>query len=323
MKKTILFAAALICVNFIFAQSGIITDFAKINLPAHGKSGPKVLSSDTIWTYFDRLTQAYNLKAGATGYILGTSTITTETACHYTGVGNGVISDVIIFVAKKVVVGASDNITVKAYTAGADSMPMTLVASGQKSVSTLSINLETDIPLTNQISGVTGDFLVSVEYGSIDDSISLISSNPTNTGGGPDGQFEKRVRQNTSQGWMRAGDIWQSAGSPYNADAMIIPVVTTATGVNSLHTHDFDLFNPFPSPASDYVNLPYALKQDGPVNIVVFDQEGKILSEFNAEHKSSGMSQLSIRVADYASGNYFFKISSGNSSIVSKFSVVK
>ncbi len=327
MKKLLLFTSFVICTNCIFAQSNLITSIENANVSVY-KTHPQVMTTDTITTYFDRATKDYSLKAGTMGYVLGTSSVSTETAVHYTGVGNFTVTDVLVYIGKKVVVGTADNVTFRIYQAGADSMPTSILASGTKNITLLNVNVPNFVAMTGQVSNVTSDFLVSMEYGSIDDTISLISSNPTNQYGGPDGKGEKRVRQytKTTPAWTRACSLWGFGNPqvPYDADAYLIPVLTNPTGINSpLETCDFQLFKAFPTPANDFTNLCYSLKKDGPIRITIFDQSGKTMREFNSQNTPAGMNQLKIDLTGYAAGNYFYSIRGANSSITSKFSVVK
>ena len=331
MKKLLLFTFSLISANCLLAQSYFITDVIPVDLSVPKNVHQDVMTTYTLTPYFDRASKDVILRVGSTGYDFGTSSATSETAVHFDGVGNATITHILVYIGVKKVIGAGDDLTFKTYAAGPDSMPSTLAASGTQNVSALKINSPNFIPMTNQLSNVSGDFLVAVEYGSADDSICIISSNPTTQFGGPDGKGEKRTKQytKTNPQWARAWDLWSNVPppaphDPCDADAYIMPVLDTPTGVDSpIETADFQLFKPFPTPAADYTNLSYSLKKDGPINVVVFDQEGKIMGEFHSENNPAGKNQLKIDLTQYASGNYFYRISGASSSIMSKFTVVK
>ena len=324
MKKLLHTAAFSLLATCLMAQSGQITSMEQVTLPAGGSKGPQqILAADTITAYFDRATNFYTLKAGPAGYILGTGTTTTETACHYDAVGNVSVTDVIVYLAVRKPVGTADDVTFKVYTAGPDSMPQSLVASGTRNCATIPINAPAFIPMTTQISGVSGDFLVSIEYGNIDDTIAVISTNPTTTAGGPDGMYEKRTRQYTTLGWKRAWEIWSGSGGNYNADALVMPIVSFATGTQSLSTADFDLYKPFPCPATNNITLSCQLKQNTPATIVVYDEAGRTLGEYTPERSRSGKEELILDLTNYAAGNYFYSVQAGKSRLMSKFSVVK
>ena len=322
MKKLLPLSLLSLCTAAALAQTGQIVSMEKVNLPVIKGGSSNILSSDTITKYYDRATNFYTLKAGPAGYILGTGTTTTETACHYDAVGNVSITHVVVYLGVKKVMGSADNVTFKAYTAGPDSMPLAVAASGIRSVNQIPINAPTFIPLTSQMSNVSGDFLVSMEYGSLDDTLSIISTNPTTNAGGPDGKFEKRTRQNTSLGWKRSFEIWSGAGGGYNADALVMPIVSFATGTNSLQTPAFELYRPFPCPAANNITLSYFLKENTSAEIIIYNEAGSTVRKFD-RGATQGKQELNIDLTTYAAGNYFFRVKAGSSTLMSSFSVTR
>ena len=185
-------------------------------------------TTDTVTTYFDRATAFYRLTAGSSGYVFGTGSVSSETAVHYNApTGLSKITEIMCYFTDISIVGATDSLTANVYTAATDSMPMTLIGSGKILVSDIDTSGQpTYIPVPN-CQTFTGQFLVSIAHGLINDTVALFSNNVLTTQGGPDGNQEKRVRQyrTTTNQWERAWDIWTIQGAPLDGDAIVMPVV--------------------------------------------------------------------------------------------------
>ncbi|MEM7035726.1 MAG: PKD domain-containing protein [Bacteroidota bacterium] len=191
------------------------------------ESSGSCLSTDTLTQYLDRGTQFFVLNAGASGFVFGTGSITSQTAVHYDApVGLARIDGALIFFTQKVVMGGvADSLPIYVYTAATDSMPQTLI--GQARVSVADIDTSgpaTYVPIPN-CQTFTGQFLIAVDHGAINDTVNIISNNVLTTMGGPDGNQEKRVRQFRNNTWQRTWDIWNLAGAPLDADAIVMPIV--------------------------------------------------------------------------------------------------
>jgi hypothetical protein len=220
----------LLCVG-VFAQQNHVVSMQARTLAPMPASASKIATIDTVWTYLDRSTAFYLLSAGASGYVLGTGTVSNETAMHYDALGSTIVTDVIFFCAHKSILSSADSMMAHVWVAGADSMPMVDVGMGMFSVADADTSgAPTIVPVT--ATAVGGDFLVSIAYGggSLNDTLVIMSNNPVAQGGGPDGGGEQRCRQLTNTlGWLRAAEIWTIAGNAFDADAMIIPQAWPST----------------------------------------------------------------------------------------------
>lgn len=289
-------------------------------------SSNKITAVDTITTYLDRATAYYLLTAGANGYVLGTG-ITSETAEHYDGLGATTVTEVLAYFAKKVVVGQADSLIAHAYAAAPDSSAGLPIGSGTFSVADIDTSgFPTIIPLTGT-APTLGDFVISVQYAGvgIDDSVAITSSNPVSQGGGPDGNNERRCRQNTiSAGWMAAADIWTIQGLPYNADAMLIPIVDfTAVGVDAhIGKAGFNLYPSYPSPTSGLHNVAFSTDATADVTLTVYDRTGRTVLATTERQVAPGKHTLALDGSAWAAGTYYYVLSNGSHSLGSKFAVV-
>lgn len=324
MKKALLaLPLSLLALHSAFAQQPITGVHARA-LPAAAPASNTVLNyTDTIDDYLLRATGFYALTAGSSGYVLGTSNVTTETGCHYTSVGNARVTDLFVYFTDKYIMNTADNITCTVYQAGPDSMPTTVLGTGSFSVSLIDTSGFPSVVNIPNGTPYNGDFFVSVSYGSIDDSVSIFSTNPTTTSGGPDGAGERRVRQNTSLGWLRAYDIWTIGGVGYNADALILPVVDVASGTgNEFTMNGFSLRAPYPSPAAETVVFPVTVDGDQEVGLTVYNQLGQPVREEKLG-RCSGQLNYRMDVASIAAGTYFCVFSGAKGKIAARFTVAK
>lgn len=325
MKKQLLLLSFVVAGGVSLSAQQPVSAVAQRNIATSGIGNPSVQNYfDTIDTYLLRATAFYTLTAGSSGYVLGSGNVTTETGCHYSTVGNARVTELMIYCGVKTIIGNPDMLRGNVYDAGVDSMPTTSLASGQVSMSNVdTAGFPTFIPITNPVFH-NGDFVVSVEYGSIDDSVMIMSTNPLTTSGGPDGAGEKRVRQNTSLGWLRAADIWTIGGNAYDADALILPIVEIQTGVgNAISLNGFTLQAAWPSPATDAVNFNFGIASAQEVNLVVYNQLGQTVAEQNLGQLAAGKHTHQLNSTTLPAGNYYFVLTGETGRIGSKFTVSK
>jgi Secretion system C-terminal sorting domain len=327
MKKLYAFLLASMLVAGVSAQSIEITGAQTKTLYPAPVGLNKTNVADTITDYLDRATAFYILTAGSSGYVLGTSDVTGETGQHYDGVGNALVNEAMVYFVHKEIMGSPDNITCKVYAVGADSFPTTLMGSGTvSSADADTTGFPTFVALNNTTYSTNG-FLVSVEYGNIDDTVALFSSNPTTGSGGPDGAGEERCRQfvTTLAGWATAADVWTIGGSAFNADALIIPIVDISGGaaVNPVTTSEFALKGAYPNPAYDMTTIGYSLESARNIRVVIFDHLGRIVGEMPSTLKAAGNHEIVVNLSNYAAGKYYYTVYSDNTSLTSKFVVVK
>lgn len=318
MKKTLLTIACGIA-GMAYAQQPV-TNMQQTTIQYSGSQ--QVQAIDTITDYLDRATAFYNLTAGSSGYVLGTSAISTETGEHYDAVGTLRVTEIMAFFVAKEIMGNADMVTGNVYAAGADSLPTgNALGTGQVSVSSCDTSgLPTFIPISNY-AAQGGGFVVTIAYGNIDDTVALFSTNPVAQSGGPDGNGERRCCQNTQIGWLHAADIWTIASVPYDADALIIPIVDIASSTGPATLGGVSISQAFPSPALNNVaiNLSSANAQDVAFN--VYNSNGQIVH--TANYTVNGAQQINLDVTDWAAGNYYYTVATSEGTIGSKFQVVK
>jgi len=334
----------LLLINFLLFSS--ITIFAQLS-PANLKSKPlntittsyggfnHVLLTDTVISkYADRANAAYLYQGQAPdlGYIFGTYyffnnpnyfAVTAESGIGFDAVMDANIIDVLFWAGKKYINGNADSITMKIYSTGADSMPVSLLASGRMSmadVDTSSIaSTFTDIPITNGTANIASPFLVSLSYEGNDDTLGLFTSGPGN------GLNEKRIRQLTTidfgSMWIRSGDLFTFT----DVDLFFIPVAT----INSVGTNDFFSFDNaslmpiYPSPANDLIHMDYTLKNNSAFSYCFFDLRGKKYFEQKSEQQHAGSYSEAFDVSKLASGNYYLSVTINGKTVTQKVMVTK
>jgi Secretion system C-terminal sorting domain len=324
MKSTFTTLLLLLMGLGVFAQQNNVISMQSRTLAPMPASASKVATVDTIWTYLDRSTAFYLLSAGASGYVLGTSDVSTETAMHYDGLGSTVVTDVIFFAAHKNILGGADSMMAHVYSSGMDSMPVNMVGMGTFSVADVdTTGFPNIVPVT--ATAVSGDFLVSVAYGGgvLDDTLVIMSNNPVSQGGGPDGAGEKRCRQLTNLGWLRAAEIWTIASAAFNADAIIIPIVDfTAVAIDDhVGRAGLALFPSYPNPAHTIHQIVWSTDATEDVLVNVYDLHGRTIATQSYSQMAAGKHIMSLATDTWAAGQYYFTVSTGKSSIGSKFVV--
>ncbi|MBI2967414.1 MAG: T9SS type A sorting domain-containing protein [Bacteroidetes bacterium] len=281
--------------------------------------------TDTLFQYLERSSALYIITAQK-GYFFGTGwqsslKISTETADHYDGVGNASVTEVLFLAAAKNIIAGADSISAKVYAAGADSMPSgAAIGTGKKSMAAVDTNWMaiTSIPITSGSGAITGSFIVSIEYGSINDTLSIFTNNP-----GGDGLGEKRPRLKLSSGaWATAYQLTIPPGQ-LNCDAMIFPVVTTGVGMNDIQLGNYlKIKEAFPNPAGDFTTVNLSLGKPAAVSLLVFDLAGKTWYD-TEDNFGKGTHNIIIPTSTMPSGVYYYTVTTGQKSVTMKFSVIK
>jgi Secretion system C-terminal sorting domain len=324
MKSTFTTLLLLLMGLGAFAQQNNVVSMQSRTLAPMPASASKIATVDTIWTYLDRSTAYYLLSAGASGYVLGTSDVSIETAMHYDGLGATTVTDVIFFAAYKNMLGGADSMMAHVWTAGPDSMPLLNVGMGAFSLDDVDTSgFPTIVPVT--ATAAPGDFLVSIEYGggALNDTLVIMSNNPVAQGGGPDGAGEQRCRQLTNLGWLRAAEIWTIANTAFNADALIIPIVDF-TGVaidDYVGRAGLALYPSFPNPANTIHQIAWSTDATEDVLVNVYDLQGRTIATQSYSQMNAGKHIMSLATDSWAAGQYYFTVSTGKASIGSKFVV--
>ena len=338
MKSTFLFILSMglfFCLN---AQqkteiTGIQKEDAKF---AVGLSASKTAGTvDTLSMYLNRATGFYTLSAGVSGYVLGTGTQTTETAQHFDQLGGSTtVTEVFVYFSHKTIMGAGpDSMFIFLSEANIDTTDNAPTSIYQKfSITDVDITgWPTYIQIDNPqpFSSVYG-FLVGVNYGDfqLDDTLVILSSNPTILAGGPDGNNEKRCRQRLKSNgtYVGAASIWNIAGLPYDADAMIVPIVDYEPAVGivpKLEAQGFFLFPAFPNPSQNQVIIPFETEIAGKVKLEVYDDLGKIITVPYETDLPAGAHNLPIDLTNLSNGKYFYLLHAGKGVLGGKFTVLK
>jgi hypothetical protein len=293
-----------------------------------------VLLVDTpISVYADRASAAYLYQGQAPdkGYVFGTYyyfdtgnyyKVTEETGIGFDAVMDADIIDVLFWAGVKYVNGSADSLTMKIYSTGADSMPVSVLASGKISMDDVSASSSapqfTDVQITNGTANINSPFFVSLAYNG-DDSLGLFTSAPG------DGNNEKRIRQLTtphySSMWIRPGDLFTFT----DVDLFFIPIAT----INNTGTHDHFLMQDaklmpvYPAPANDLIHLDYTLATNSIVSFVLFDLKGKKYYDQKSEQQHAGTYSQAINLRDVASGIYYLSVSINGKTVTQKVAVTK
>ncbi|MEM0996239.1 MAG: T9SS type A sorting domain-containing protein [Bacteroidota bacterium] len=323
MRNLIFTLLLLLSGQLVLAQSQEITKVLPAKAPIMATASAKAQVVDTLDDYLVRATAFYTL-AAADGYVMGTNPGILETASHYDNPGGSTtITEAVIFGAAKTIMGGmADSVTVNVYPAGPDSMPGGLaISSGKFSMTDLDTSgFATFVPLTST-APAPGGFLVSVvhDLGSIDDTLAILANNVLAMGGGPDGMGEKRLRQNTVQGWLRGFDIWNIANAPLDADALIIPIIdVTPVNVDPATVSGFQLWNAYPNPAVRTVRVPFNLDAPQTVGITLIDATGRIIAKESAA-REAGLQEWELDVTQLATGYYYYIVQASGQALGGKF----
>ncbi|MCX6273697.1 MAG: hypothetical protein NTV09_00625 [Bacteroidetes bacterium] len=140
MKKIFLILLVLAAGSSSFAQSvnpkAVLDKSIEVNLSSTQMS---LLTLDTLDQYYTRASNLTLYKSQDGGYVLGPALyylgggnivpISKATASHFDGIGNAIIVEAWFIVGAKNIVGTADDVSVKIYDAGTDSVPTTLLDS--------------------------------------------------------------------------------------------------------------------------------------------------------------------------------------------------
>lgn len=101
-------------------------------------------------------------------------------------------------------------------------------------------------------------------------------------------------------------------------------ILDIASGVNDyVSKGDLNLYAAYPSPAASTVTINYSIVNASTTAIEIFDELGKSVQKINKGNLSAGKHIETIDVSSFASGNYFYNVSTENGTLYSRFSVVK
>jgi hypothetical protein len=292
---------------------------------------------DTLTFHVDR-SSSFTIYSVESGYLVGTgsdglgSSYSEETGYYFDSIGDINVTDVFFWLARKQIVGPSDNIEARLYAVGPDSLPTTMLASGSANLAFLDTNVTVTlstlagfahIPLIAGSTNVDAPFVVAVSYAGINDTIGIVS----NVQG--DGMGENRgVMLSTISfggGWTKLANFWNIAGAPFDADPIIVPVVEYNTPVaiedQVFHGKSFSFKPAFPSPASSTTTIEVTLREADALQLHVFDVTGRTLFDSGSLPLQAGVHSLVLPVSTWESGTYYYTVSTSKGRITSKFAV--
>lgn len=189
---------------------------------------------------------------------------------------------------------------------------------------------------------VTGPFVAAVQIDNATtgsrERIGISTNKCLNPG---NGNGEKRMcvypvpgASGVNQQWYKFNDFFNTAlGSTslnWNCEAMIIPLVvgeSSPLGVDNVVAAEkgLALNGHYPSPANAGIKINYTTDvYSNVVNLRVFDITGRTIYESNHVQQAAGKYNFDIELSSFASGEYFYTISTDSgSSISSHFMVTK
>jgi hypothetical protein len=107
---------------------------------------------------------------------------------------------------------------------------------------------------------------------------------------------------------------WMNSGEPFDAD------VTTKSAAIPDH---FVLLQNFPNPFNPVTTISFTLPQTAPVQLAIFDVQGRLVQELLRESRDAGFYSVTWDATDLASGLYFCRIQAGNCTDVKKLMLLK
>ena len=113
------------------------------------------------------------------------------------------------------------------------------------------------------------------------------------------------------------GDVsgWEANG--------IFHVSTLETVADVVLPNVIELEAAYPNPFNPKTNLTYNLTEDGLVEFIIFDMNGRIVSELHNGFQTAGTYSYSWDATDQSSGVYFMQLTFGSSVETSKLLLLK
>ncbi len=102
--------------------------------------------------------------------------------------------------------------------------------------------------------------------------------------------------------------------------------LNTPVGVNqnsSSILNTFELFQNYPNPFNPVTVIRYTLTENQFTSLKVFDIRGKEVDALVNEKQNPGFYEVTFNASRLSSGMYYYKLTSGNSSIVRKLTLIK
>jgi hypothetical protein len=248
--------------------------------------------------------------------------------------------------------GATRNITINVWDRGAQvsagtkkyltGYPNTVLKSQQFNIKNIGMNNGNGVDtfktfyFTSQLTGLKQAFYVGYSLPSYSwtsglngDSICIRSSYPNR------GQRIGTYTVNTSLDTMittrnaiqTSAGAWEDAywirGYIRNLSAIPVLRIQSSVSVNGLSHNGLTLFGNYPNPATDAINVKYALNRAADVNIYILDVAGHTISVTH-ETALAGEHVKSVSVSGLAAGNYLYMIrTSEGDAMAAQFTISK
>jgi flagellar hook assembly protein FlgD len=80
----------------------------------------------------------------------------------------------------------------------------------------------------------------------------------------------------------------------------------------------------YPNPFSSTTTIEYVIKEDGPVNIVLYDMQGRQVQTLIQENLKSGIRHsIQLDGHNLSAGTYIYRVQSGNESFAKRVILIK
>ena len=106
-------------------------------------------------------------------------------------------------------------------------------------------------------------------------------------------------------------------------DGVQSDVVTSVDENGNLVVTDYELFQNYPNPFNPSTNIRYNIPEAGIVSLKLYDILGNEIATLVDTEKSAGPHSVELNASNYASGVYFYKLTSGNFVSVKKMMLLK
>ena len=97
----------------------------------------------------------------------------------------------------------------------------------------------------------------------------------------------------------------------------------TLVNKGKVQLNNFYLFQNYPNPFNPSTKIKYQLPQSGIVLLKIIDMLGREIKTLVEEYQNAGVHEISFNASDIASGVYFYKVASGNFSLVKKMVLLR
>jgi len=261
---------------------------------------------DTAFVY-------YNFLPPASGYHFGNN-YAGETECAQKYYGTGTVSEVLVWYPYKT--GTAGTTSAKIYSIDPTTKkPLTSLATSNNTVTTGSIITTSVVAYTfSPAVAVTTSFAVASVFPTTAGDTVVVAS----------AKFGCSTPDTLS--WINLPTGWLSVKQAFggqNLDLFILPIADIVLGVNEYpSSNGLTLMGAYPSPASDFTNIQYSIKEQTNVSVEVFDLTGHIILS-SSEQLSAGKHAVKISLKNISSGNYYYTIKTGDAQLTSKFVVTK